>query len=133
MNLEEMRRGIPFTLPICGLDVHLRQAGVLDLIALGQLPETLSATAEQSLGTDGRLRIDDFAKQMPLIDLVAGICFVSPKVPEEMAITEIPVADRIAIFQWANVEVEPLRPFHEEQAGRVATLPVVDDLHPTTE
>ena len=59
-----------------------------------------------------------------LLDLITRKCLVEPQIGEtadeqHITLTELPQADKMEIFNWANREAASARPFREEQAQPV--------------
>lgn len=134
MNLEQWRAkrqvGEAFTLP-SGLDVRLRRVAVLDLVHGGQIPDTLKAPVGELMKRrpDAALEYADMERFGPILDLVAAACLVEP---EGLNATELPTADKQAIFNWANQAAAALQPFRAEQGANVESPFAVGDVQPAT-
>ena len=116
------------TLP-SGLEVQLKKVMLLDLAANGQIPETLDALVQKA--TANGFGINEVQEFMPLVNVVVKACLVSPQLAEigddeHLTLEEIPAADRIDIFTWANGAATALSSFRVEQAGDVESVPVGD-------
>jgi hypothetical protein len=130
MNLNEWRKkqnhGEIVTLP-SGLEVTLRKASIMDLAERGQIPAPLAGTVNEMMRGGGKrtYTLSDFAEFSGIINVVAGACIVDPPVAEvgddsHLALTELPIEDRLQIFNWANGEANHLIPFRKED-GEPAT------------
>lgn len=128
--------GIVVVLSVTGLRVRMCTVDIAQMLVLGEIPDFLSPIAaktlwiEQSedvLGNDSEL-----AKQvMKLIDYVVPLALIEPKVvvgrapdreANEIALREIPFADRYTIFSLAIQPTEVLRQFRNKQAENLETL-----------
>lgn len=135
MQLEEWRRlqaeGEAATLP-SGLEVQVKRVGVMDLAEKGEIPQVLQPQIEKLMATTGQVRqvsLGEFKEFAGVINLVCGACLVAPA---ELMVTELPMADRLAIFTWANEPGEKLKPFRREQKGDVETPFAVGELRRKT-
>jgi hypothetical protein len=134
MNLQEWRArqsaGEAFTLP-SGLDVRLKKVALLDLVHGGQIPQTLQAPVAEILKRkpDAAVEMADLERFGKVLDLVAAACIVEP---EGLDPSELPAADKQAIFNWANQVAGKLEPFRSRQSGNVESSFSVGDLSPTT-
>ena len=124
MQLEEWRKlqatGEEATLP-SGLEIRVKRCGVMDLAERGEIPQVLQPQIEKLMATTGQIRqvtLGEFKEFAGVINLVAEACVVAPK---ELGVAELPMADRLAIFTWANEPGEKLKPFRREQTGAVET------------
>jgi hypothetical protein len=126
MKLDEWRKarsdGEPFTLP-SGLDVRLRKVTALDLVLQGTLPTTLYAKADAYINERGGIDAEKFVEFEPVINALCVACVVDPKVglngEGDLAVTEIPIEDRLEIFSWANQASGALQKFRPEQSATV--------------
>lgn len=121
MNLAEWRalqsEGDDATLP-SGLTVKLRRVGVMDLAERGQIPQTLAPQLEAYMSGGKKVTLAQFNEQAEVINLVCQACIVAPA---DLGVEELPFADRLAIFQWANEVNQPLTSFRAKQNGAVET------------
>ena len=114
---REKRKGERKTLP-SGLDVTLRRVDLLDLAVQGGIPAPLMKAADKMLiGTN--VAVQDFEAAEPVINLVVKACVVDPGVGDEGggdqgSARELPVKDRLAIYNWANSGVAQLQDFGGE-------------------
>ena len=130
MNLkvwrEAMAQGSQFTLP-SGLVVTLRRVSIFDLAAQGEIPDNLTSQVNEMIRKGTRdVTLSDFAKFEGLIDIGVKAAMLDPAVGDEPAgdtlgIHELPMLDRIAVFNWANETAQALRPFRLKPAGAVDT------------
>lgn len=134
MKLREWRKKQQametMTLP-GGLEVVLRRVHILDLVASGRIPETLDALVKKATATG--FGVEDVMEFLPLINSVATACLVEPAIGEQadethVTLDEMPLLDRLAIFEWANGAANALRPFRGEQTGVVEPARAGDDL-----
>ena len=128
MNLSEWRErqatGEAFELP-SGLLVRLRRVGMLDLAARGKVPAPLVAMVEGLLQRDAALTLAEFGEYGQVVDLIVAAALIDPPVAEEadkthLAVSELPMADRLAVFNWCNAPAVRLRPFRSEPEAAVA-------------
>ena len=129
MNLAEWRErqeaGEEFETP-SGLVMRLRRVGLLDLAARGTIPAPMVGMVE-SLLTEGRrsVKVEEFGEYAGTIDLVVMACAVDPPVaeepgPEVLGVEELPMLDRLAVFNWATGLAAKLRPFRAEEESVAA-------------
>lgn len=128
MNLAEWRanKTVKMTLQ-SGLEVTLKRASLLDLMANGKIPNTMLGMTEELARGGKDLNLKELPAATAVIDLVAKICLVEPAVgdePDETHITldELPFNDRIEIFGWANQGALTAAPFREEPGGDVGAV-----------
>jgi hypothetical protein len=139
-TLAEWRaqRQTTLTLP-SGLDATLRRITVEDVAARGSIPTPLygqvSAIIDQQPGAVApTLDLASLPQFAVLIDVVAAAALVSPAVAEvadetHITIDELPFADRLHIFTWAQGGAAALAPFPGAAAGAGApAAPAGDDL-----
>lgn len=101
-----------------GLGVYLKRVGLMDLAERGEIPAPMVALVEGLLSQKGgpRLSLKDFQEYAGIVNLVVMACALTPAVaeepgPEVLGVQELPMVDRISIFNWANLTAAPLRPF----------------------
>lgn len=138
VNLREWRatRQTTWTLPACGLEVTTRKVDLLTLAASGEIPETLNALAQRA--ADQGFALKDMAEFMPLVDLTVRECLVTPAIGDEaddshVLLKELPLADRMAIFNWANGVANSLAPFRAEPETDVEPARAGGDVSPAAE
>jgi hypothetical protein len=132
-TLQEWRatRQRVWTLPACGLEVTTRKVDLFDLVVSGQIPETLDTLAKRAAKVG--FGIEDLQEFMPLIDLTVKLCLVAP-LPGEQAdaehvrLDEIPISDRMEIFNWANGVAADLAPFRRQPPSDVEPAPAGHDV-----
>jgi hypothetical protein len=101
-----------------GLVVLVRRVTIIDLAAQGRIPTPLLAQVE-ALVNGEQLASGNLASleaAAPIIDLVARAALVSPPVADvadddHISLDEIPILDRLAIYNWAQGEAAVLAPF----------------------
>jgi hypothetical protein len=120
MNLKDWRTqrqaAAEMTLP-SGLEVKLRKVVMLDLVANGHIPATLDALVQKA--TSDGFGVNDVKEFIPLVNAVVQACVVEPALAaegddEHLTLDEIPIMDRLEIFNWANGAANALRPFPGE-------------------
>lgn len=123
MNLRDWRqsRRETRTLP-SGLEVTLKRVSLLDLAMNGDIPNTLSGMVDDMIDQDKTVQVksSDFGQYGEVINLVVKACVVEPAIADEaddlhLSLGEIPMEDRLEIFDWANQGVEQLAPFRAQQ------------------
>ena len=134
MNLAEWRArqaGEEWTLP-SGLDVKLKKVALVDLAQGGKIPQTLRAPVDEMMKLRGneRVGLEEIAGFAAVVDLVATACLAGP---EGLTVEELPWADKLAIFTWANAQADKLVPFRREQDGAVESAFAVGELRPETQ
>jgi hypothetical protein len=115
---REKRKGEKRLLP-SGLVVTVRRCDLLDLAAQGQIPAPLVAMVGNLVTTGVAVNIENFGDYATVVNLLVRACMIDPPVAEEpddeyVGIQELPMKDRIAIYNWANEGVAWLGPFREE-------------------
>lgn len=121
MNLSEWRKkreGEKHVLP-SGLEVTLRRCDLMDLAVRGDIPAPLAAAANEMVG-GVKVDLADFGKYEAVINVVVGACLIEPAVAEEgdethVALGELSMQDRMAIYNWASSGAASLRPFRDEK------------------
>lgn len=115
-----------------GLIVTLRDVSMTDLLFTGKLPTTMLDFAQQA-SSNGAASVDlkELAKTGPdfkaLMDEIVKLCLVEPSLSEmaddeHITLAELSGDDKMFIFNWANREVEQIRPFREGEAEPVEAL-----------
>lgn len=123
MDLRQWRAlrgsGEPFTLP-SGLVIRLKRVGILDLAEQGEIPAPLAGQVQEIFDEkDHALQLSDFGKFAGVINLVVKAAAVDPRVADEpdenhVGVHELPMTDRMAIFNWCNEVADALVPFRQE-------------------
>ena len=118
-----------------GLNVLVRDASLTDLMIAGTIPQTfLNEIAAAAETGSNKVNVDlkKFAGSQDFGALIQGIvrvCLLEPRIVEtpdddNITLDELSGDDKMAIFEWANREVEAVRPFRETGAGTPAAQPV---------
>jgi len=107
-----------------GLKVTVKKISMLTVAALGIIPTPLVDMAQTLIDSPGKLKLDiaRFAEYSGVVNIVVKAAVVLPPIADEgdaehIGINEIPIEDRIAIFNWAQLEGAPLVPFSGEPEG----------------
>jgi hypothetical protein len=128
-NLAAWRatRRVTMTLPASGLEVTLKRVAVEDLAGRGSIPTPLYGQVQALMAAGGAgaapaLDLASFPDYVTLIDLVAAAALVEPAVAEvadetHITIDELPLGDRIIIFNWAQGVPAALATFPGDPAG----------------
>lgn len=132
-NLAEWRasRLQEISLP-SGLTVKVRDASMTDLMFTGRLPESMLDMAQAS-ADQGKKDIDlkSLAKNGQdfklLVNELVMLCIVDPPIAEKaddehLGLDELNGDDKMFVFNWANREVEQLRPFREGEGEPVTVV-----------
>ena len=115
------RAGIEKTLPNSGLVVRLRRVSLLDLAEAGGIPAPLAGMVDDVLAAGTKaVSVEQFGKYADVINLVVRAAIVFPVIedmPGEncLGVKELPMYDRIAIFEWANEGAQSLKKFRPKQ------------------
>lgn len=131
MNLSEWRAmrdgGEEGTLP-SGLAVRLRRVSVLDLAQGGKIPSTLRPKVDELMRNPGRaMGLEELGELAEVVDLVAAACLAGP---EGLTVAELPWADRLAIYLWANEATGRLEMFRQQEGKSVDAAFAVGELRP---
>ena len=116
---ERMAQGEQFCLP-SGLVVRLRRVSLMDLMEQGSIPAPLAATVEQILDRkEVKLSVSEFPRFAGVINEVVKASIVDPPMSDEpgedvLWIRELPMGDRLAVFNWSAEAGDKLRPFRAE-------------------
>jgi hypothetical protein len=123
---KKRQEGELVTLP-SGLVVRRRRVHILDLAVQGKIPAPLvTLAAEMVSATRRKLDLDGMQRYADVVNLVVKAAMVEPPVGDEateaqLAVDEMEMLDRLAIFNDGNVPTRPLRIFRPEQTQSVAT------------
>jgi hypothetical protein len=126
-----------------GMKVWVKDVSMMDLMLTGKLPENIIEFADEAEKL-GKVEIDlkkivksgtDFNL---MLDTVVLAAVVEPPILEKgdddhLGLDEINGDDKMAIFNWANREVEQLRPFREGENQPVAAVLPGNGLRATSE
>lgn len=107
-----------------GLRVTVRDVDMEDLIAMGELPNTLISLLPELQGLEDEAAGLKLMGENPkafaqLLDGIVKCCLVDPKIGEvsdgetTIAIKDMRGKDKMFLFNWANREAEKMRPFRE--------------------
>lgn len=132
MNLDEWRQarehGEEGTLP-SGLEVRLKRVSVLDLAQSGRIPQVLrpwvNELMQQKAGQ--QMGLEELGELADVVDLVVKACLVGPV---GLDVAELPWADRLAIYLWANEATGRLETFRQQNGKSVGAPFAVGELRP---
>jgi len=122
-NLAAWRASRNHELPLpSGLVVLVRDASIMDLVINGNVPQTLMSMIVDAAKTDGAVDLSKFSGDNGfgiLVTEMTKICVVDPPIADfadddHIRLDEISGADRMAIFQHANREVEQVKSFRSK-------------------
>ena len=112
-----------FELP-SGNVVLLKPVSMFDLAAQGEIPQSLTAAAEEVTNRSGNggLNLEQMKEYTKVVNAVAIACFVDPPLAEAeseeyLAVGDLSFVDKLSVFQWANQGPQALKPFRGESAG----------------
>lgn len=102
-----------------GLPVVVQKVAILDLAARGQVPVPLIGQVQTFINeSEGGIGVDvaQFHTWAPVIDLIVAAALLDPPiadVPDDdhIALAELPIGDKLVIFNWAQREGAALIPF----------------------
>jgi hypothetical protein len=127
-----------------GLTVTARRITLEDVIMSGDVPKPLLGMIEQlrteAAGDD--LTVERLVEFMPVVDRTVRMAIIDPPIaPEEpepdprdgfkprplpedaLLLSELPAADRLALFSWLVKPAAKIAPFRAESGGAVAAAP----------
>ena len=115
-----------------GIKIFVKDVTMTDLMLTGKLPDVMLDLAQDS-AKDGAASMDlkklakSGAEFKSLMDTLVRLCVVEPPIADmgdddHLGIDEISGDDKMAIFNWANREVEQIRPFREGEDEPVAVV-----------
>lgn len=107
-----------------GLHVVVRDVDLEDLIASGNIPNTLISVFPELQGLSEEAAASKMLEEHPqsfaqFLDAIVKYCLIEPKVGEEtngtdtIALKDIRGKDKMFLFNWANREVKQMHPFRE--------------------
>jgi len=115
-----------------GTTVFVKDVTMTDLMLTGKLPDVmLDIAQEASDGGKASMDLKQIAKNgqefKALLDVLTRLCVVEPPIAdvgddEHLGIDEISGDDKMTIFNWANREVEQIKPFREGENEPMAAL-----------
>ncbi|MCG3208625.1 MAG: hypothetical protein FOGNACKC_02236 [Anaerolineae bacterium] len=121
-SVSDWQKTTEMTLP-SGNVINLRRVALLDLIAQGGVPDTLSGLAVE-LVAKSQVKLDagQLRQYEQIVNLVVRAAAVSPPVtdqggPDSLAVRDIDWVDRVQIFNWTNGAATALRPFRGDARG----------------
>jgi len=129
------------TLP-SGLMVACKRVELLDLVANGQIPAPLLGAVEKlTTASDGETTKVDMAEwptYAELINVVVKATVVEPPIADEsdeehLGIQELPISDRMYVFNWANTGASALSSFRAESTGDMAAAQSGEDVRAAAE
>lgn len=126
-----------------GMTVWVKDVSMMDLMLTGKLPESILEFADAE-ALQGKAEIDlkkivkNGADFNVMLDTVVRACVMEPPIADRgdddhLGLDEITGDDKMAIFTWANREVEQLRPFREGEMERVQALQPGDGVRAASE
>ena len=133
MNLADWRKSRvhELTLP-SGLAVQVRDVTMTDIALSGEMPNTLldlfldetEDITKLPEAQQVRKMLESGKEFAALLDLIARKCLVSPRIgdaagEDTLTLDELPQADKMEIFNFANREAQAVRSFREEQTQPV--------------
>lgn len=139
MNLAEWRKSrvVDDTLP-SGLAVKYKKVSLLDMAAEGLIPETLTKYLENAMsGNQVKFDLKELERLSPALNAVAKASLAYPPVADEaddthLAVNELPIEDRIYLFERVNKEAVKLRPFRGEKGQPGHAAPNGKGIRPPT-
>lgn len=130
MSVAELRRardeGELITLPASRWVVRMRKVHLLDLVEQGKVPAGLADLVAEMVGATKRTMTEnDMKKYAQVVNLVVKTAMMEPRVgnkatEEQLAVGELEMLDRLAIFNYGNVPARKLlkfRPPKEKPVG----------------
>jgi len=121
MNIDEWRaqraQGEEGELP-SGLTVTLQKVHILDLVAQGHIPQQLQPTLEAQMQGKATPAMDmeQLKAYREMVGIVALACI---KEPQGLTVDELPMQDKMAIYQWAMEGGDKLATFRRKEAQPV--------------
>lgn len=112
---ERQQQGEAYTLP-SGLEIKLKRIGILDLAIKGNVPDEMQELVDQVVrGNVPRLTMDKLPEFTDLVDLVVAQAVIEPPLTEKaddehLGIEELVIADKLAVFNWANQVTVSVKP-----------------------
>ena len=133
MNLAEWRKSRVHELILpSGLTAQVRDVTMTDIALSGEMPNTLldlfldetDDITKLPEAQQVRKMLESGKEFAALLDLITSKCLVEPRIgsvadDQHITLDELPQADKMEIFNWANREAASARPFREEQTQPV--------------
>lgn len=119
MNLQDLKKSlVQETTLQNGLDVKIKDVGMMDLAMDGDIPDTLSDLFSDAMAED--VGLDDMPKFGELVNLVCCHVIAEPKFSTERGDEDyignyLNARERLSLFGWANREADSVRPFRSEE------------------
>jgi hypothetical protein len=115
-----------------GTVVFVKDVTMTDLMLTGKLPDSLLDISQEAASQGkGNIDLKMVSKGGPefkiMLDVLTRLCVVEPPIADvgdddHLGIDELSSDDKMAIFNWANREVEQLKSFREGEAEPVEAL-----------
>jgi hypothetical protein len=126
---EQYNKIDEWTLP-SGLEVKTGPVDMLRLMASGNIPAPLLALMQelQGGGQPEFNAVENLSEMTTFIDAIVGACLLEP-IPGEVSddthivLSELPVGDRIAIFNRVMGGAASIAPFPAEPTSNVGSVP----------
>jgi hypothetical protein len=137
MNLAEWRASHVHEMDLpSGLHVRVRDMDMTDLLLTGRLPGSVLSIAEEAAAkTDSvdltKIGMDLMKQNGPdfkaLLDTIARVALVEPQIGDvaddaHITIDELTIADKSAIMEFINREVQQLKSFRDGESEPVETV-----------
>lgn len=105
-----------------GLTVKLKPVSLVDLMINGEIPAPLLSQVQTLIDSKSEVELSKIGDYMETINLAVKACVISPPLADEpdedhLSVSELPLDDRMAIFNFANQAAESLKPFRSQPAG----------------
>lgn len=133
------------TLP-SGNVARLKPVDLLDLLALGAIPDTLTGQVDQLLEAGDKtgktnIPLDRFKEFAQMISITACAAFVEPRLVADeddedleeniLFVGRVGTRDKIWVFEWSNGEANNVGPFRPESPRDVGPVPDGNGVSPT--
>lgn len=124
-RLSRWRAQRQATLPLpSGLSVRVRKIELLDLVGTGKIPAPMLSEFQRAAepGADvAQVGMEKLLDVLPMINEVVLAAVVDPPVAKEadeehLGLEELPLNDKLTIFNWTQEEAVALAGFHQGQA-----------------
>lgn len=133
MNVEEWRAkraaGEEGELP-SGLTVVLQKVHILDLVAQGNIPQQLQPVLEAQMQGKATpaMDLEQLKAYREMVGVVAIACI---KEPQGLTAEELPMQDKMAIYQWAMGGSNKLATFHRKKKESLELAQSRNGVRPT--
>lgn len=106
---EQRKDGEEFVTP-SGLGIRVKRVSLLDLAEQGAIPDGLSGMVDRALDAHAHsLNLKDIPGYGEMVNRVVMACVVEPAIVDDadadadhLGVNELPLKDRVAIYNWAN-------------------------------